>query len=70
MGNTQVQNERGEWVPAIPLPFYGALQIGCPAHVGKTQRCPARWNHLPGGRARAERRYREHYALRHILGLD
>lgn len=23
MSETQAQNARGEWVPAIPLPFYG-----------------------------------------------
>jgi hypothetical protein len=23
MSDTQTQNERGEWVPAIPLPLYG-----------------------------------------------
>lgn len=63
--STQVQNGRGDWVPAIPLPFYGLLQIGC------GPRCTARWTYLlPGGRARAQRRYREHYALVHILGLD
>ena len=23
MSETQTQNKRGEWVPAIPLPYYG-----------------------------------------------
>lgn len=51
-----VQNKRGEWVPAIPLPYYlrGHHRVKCEC----------------GHRFRTERRYREHYALDHILGLD
>ena len=52
-GNT-VQNSRGEWVPAIPLPFYSSLpHYRCPE-------CQAAYWTLPG--------YRGHYALEHILG--
>ena len=54
---TQTQNERGEWVPAIPLPLYvGFLHRKCRCDCGQT--------------FRSGQRYREHYALRHILGLS
>jgi hypothetical protein len=50
MSETTTQNKRGEWVPAIPLPFYG---------LRKKCRCGAKfWT---------EQRYREHYALHHII---
>lgn len=49
---TQTRNEAGQWVPAIPLPFY--LAFGrCRCSCGET-----RWS---------ERSYREHYALSHII---
>lgn len=51
----QVQNDRGEWVPAIPLPFYRGW--------------PRRFQCQCGDRFLTRRRHREHYALAHILGL-
>ena len=50
---TQAQNERGEWVPAIPLPFYG-LRKRCTA-------CGDKFWTTEG--------YRGHYALVHALAL-
>lgn len=56
---SQQQNARGEWVPAIPLPFF--FWLGLPY----TQcTCGAKFI---GPRSRALRRYEEHYALAHIL---
>lgn len=55
IGGAQTQNERGEWVPAIPLPYFLAF--------GRV-RCDC------GERFRDQRRYREHYALTHVLGLS
>ena len=55
MNNVQVQNKRGEWVPAIPEPYYlffGRYKCDCHKIF---------WS---------EKRYREHYALEHILSLD
>lgn len=51
-----MQNVRGKWVPAIPLPFFRGrpwrrFQCGC------------------GERFRTQQRYREHYALAHILEI-
>lgn len=48
-------NERGEYVPAIPEPFFGFLGR-CTCHCGR----------VFGGREN----YRGHYALVHILGLE
>jgi hypothetical protein len=45
------QNARGEWVPAIPLPYLG-LRRRCGA-------CDRRFWTMDG--------YRGHYALEHIL---
>lgn len=50
----QAQNIRGEFVPAIPEPYFLSF--------GRT-RCTC------GERFRGRRRYREHYALAHILAL-
>lgn len=53
-----VQNHRGEFVPAIPLPlFIGMKRVQC-TH----DNC--------GRKFFAKKRYREHYALAHILALD
>lgn len=52
---TSMQNERGEWVPAIPEPYFlafGRVRCDC----GET-----RWS---------KRSYREHYALAHVLGVS
>lgn len=51
---TLTQNDRGEWVPAIPLPMFlgfGRVQCDC------------------GKRVFGRRRYREHFALSHVLGI-
>lgn len=52
---TSTQNSRGEWVPAIPEPYFvmfGWVKCSC------------------GSKFRGRSRYREHFALAHILGLD
>lgn len=49
------QNNRGEWVPAIPEPYFLLF--------GRT-RCEC------GEKIKSRQRYREHYALVHILGLS
>lgn len=54
-GPNSTQNRRGDWVPAIPLPYFLGL--------GRV-RCDC------GDRFLGGRRYREHYALVHVLGLD
>ena len=52
---SQAQNSRGEWVPAIPEPYFlawGRVRCDC------------------GETFRGRRRFREHYALAHVLALD
>ena len=49
----QVKNERDEWVPAIPYPYFLAIRKRC--DCGKKF-----WFY---------RNYEAHYALEHILGL-
>lgn len=49
------KNKYGEWVPCIEEPYF--LSFG---------RCKCRCGKVTWGR----KRYREHYALEHILGLD
>lgn len=51
----RVQNARGEWVPAIPLPHYLAF--------GRV-RCDC------GRKFRNQGRYREHFAYAHTLGME
>ena len=54
-GTTLAQNSRGEWVPAIPEPYFlawGRVRCDC------------------GERFRNRLRYREHFALAHVLGMD
>jgi len=46
-------NERGQWVPSIPLPLYILLRCRC--ECGR-----AFWTAAG---------YRGHYALTHVLGL-
>lgn len=48
---TFAQNKRGEWVPAIPLPFFGMIRLKCA--------CGAKFSNMEA--------YEGHYALRHIL---
>ena len=47
------KNKRGEWVPNIPLPYFGFFKKGCS--------CGASFYTMDG--------YAGHYALKHILGL-
>lgn len=54
IATVQVQNKRGEWVTAIPRPWYGALNR-CKCSCGRWF-----WN---------EESYDAHYALKHILAL-
>ena len=50
------QNDRGQWVPAIPEPLFVGFRL-------RKCRCDC-------GDLRPNRQsYREHYALAHILGL-
>lgn len=51
MNNTTTQNKLGQWVPAIPLPFYYAIIRGCSC----------------GRRFWTDEGYEAHYAYRHIL---
>ena len=51
---TQTQNKKGQWVPAIYEPYYNLFTKEC--HCGK--------------KFLTLKRYREHYALEHILCLD
>lgn len=53
--NMTCQNKSGEWVPVIEEPYF--LAFG---------RCECRCSKRFWGR----KRYREHYALAHILELD
>lgn len=58
MNSIQVQNDRGEWVPVAPLPF-PLLPLFL-----KRFRCgcgKVRWT---------KKRYYEHYAYAHILGME
>jgi hypothetical protein len=55
--NAQVQNKRGEWVPAIPEPLHVGVGL-------RVKECEC------GARFRDSDKYRGHYALVHILGLD
>lgn len=48
-----VQNKKGQWVPAIPEPYYGLFFKDC--YCGK--------------KFLTLERYEEHYAYRHILGM-
>lgn len=53
-GEVRTQNTRGEWVPSIPLPFYG-----------RGNRCTCQCNR----RFKGDEAYQGHYALVHILGM-
>lgn len=49
--SVETQNAWGQWVPAIPLPYFGTVRVKCA--------CGAKfWN---------METYEGHYALRHIL---
>lgn len=49
------ENKAGKWVPAIPIPYYCGFKCKC-------MEC--------GKKFWTTRRYREHYALEHILKLN
>ena len=51
------QNKNGEWIPAIPLPYYWLGTKGC-----KRADCKKKFFTLRG--------YQGHYALVHIVGHD
>ena len=51
MNTVQTQNKLGQWVPAIPLPFYFMIRKGCSC----------------GRKFWTEEGYEAHYALKHIL---
>jgi len=51
MNTPRTQNKAGEWVPAIEEPYYHLFRKEC--------RC--------GKKFWTSKRYREHYALAHIL---
>lgn len=53
MSGNQVQNKRGEWVPAIPVPLFEWL------HLRRCGECRKAYFTMAG--------YRGHYALEHIL---
>ena len=65
MEGMQAKNNRGEWVPAIPLalrrPFGLALTMGHPLN---RMVCEC------GATFRSEEHYRGHYALVHVLGFS
>lgn len=50
----QMQNKRGEWVPAIPEPFFYGFKL-------RKAKCDC------GDKFKTRKRYQEHYALEHIL---
>jgi len=52
--NTQIQNDKGQWVPAIPEPLYEWFDL-------KKCKCGRMFWTKEG--------YRAHYALAHILFL-
>lgn len=54
-------NRDGEWVTAIPEPFYSFRKICCYEGFNNSG-CGAKFWTLEG--------YRAHYALKHILKLD
>lgn len=58
-----VQNDRGEWVPAIPEPYFLRDWLGRLRLQGRC-RCDC------GRVFRTRQRYREHAALVHVLGLS
>lgn len=54
--DSQTQNKQGEWVPAIPEPYYHLLRKEC-----YMDNCHEKFWTILG--------YRSHFALRHIMGL-
>lgn len=53
-GEVHAQNTRGQWVPAITLPLYTRFGVQCGCGTWFLR----------------VRRYREHYAFVHILGMS
>jgi len=62
-GQVQTENDRGQWVPAIPEPYYLLFRKECCAQTGlqKGEICKKKFWRTES--------YRAHYALKHILGL-
>ena len=50
-GQAMQQNKRGEWVPAIPLPFFGLIRVSCNCGKSFFRRSS----------------YEAHYAYEHII---
>lgn len=57
MSKTQMKNQRGEWVPAIPEPLY----------IGKVPFGQVRVQCSCGRKFTGRRKYEEHYAYSHIV---
>lgn len=55
LSDVEIQNSRGDWVPAVPLPFFHWFKI-MECHCGKLRL--------------GMKRYQEHYAYAHILGME
>lgn len=53
--DVEILNEYGVWVPAVPLPIFRWFGV-CQCHCGK--------------RRLGKKRYQEHYAYAHILGME
>lgn len=62
----QTQNDRGEWVESIPLPFYLGSVLPTRRTTGSKAKCRCQC----GRKFPDEETYRGHYALVHILGLS
>lgn len=63
--NVSTQNKRGEWVPAIPEPYFGIRKM-----CNYSENSPSMPSlHYCGERFWTYEGYREHYALKHILAL-
>lgn len=62
---TQTKNKIGEWVPAIPEPYYSILKV-CPHSDNSPEHPSLDWC---GEKFWTLEGYRAHYALKHILHL-
>ena len=65
MNQTQTENGKGQWVPAIPEPYFGIRKM-CTYCESTLARPSLNWC---GRKFWTKEGYRAHYALKHILGL-